>query len=248
MDLGLKDKKVIISGGSKGIGLAIARKFIEEGAYVSICARNKEGIDKALAQLGNRAIGMVVDVSNPEEVEKWIKESHHKMGGLDHAVANVSALATGSDLNIWKQAVDTDLFGTVCMVNGVLPYLTSQKNGSVVIISSIASVEVDGFAEPYGALKAALNHYGKSVALKVAEHRVRVNMVLPGTIYFKDGIWNKIKDEQPEIYKTALANNPLGRMGTPEDIASSVVFLASDQTSFITGSSLVVDGGMTRRI
>lgn len=246
MDLGLRNKKVLISGGSKGIGLAIAQKFIDEGAFVSICARNQQGIDKALQQLGDKAIGKVVDVSNADEVEQWIKESHQTMGSLDSVVANVSALASGHDLETWKRAVNTDLFGTVTMVNNVLPYLTKQKSGSIVIISSIAAVEVDVFAEPYGALKAALNHYGKSIALRVAEHHVRVNLVSPGTIYFKGGIWDQIERENPEIYQTALKNNPLGRMGTPEDIASSVVFLASDQASFITGTNLVVDGGMTK--
>lgn len=248
MDLGLKNRKVVISGGSKGIGLAIAQKFIDEGAFVSICARNQQGIETALQQLGTHAMGRVVDVSRPAEVENWIRESHQEMGGLDHVVANVSALASGSDLETWKRAIDTDLLGTVCMVNATLPYLTRQESGSIVIISSIAACEIDGFAEPYGALKAALNHYGKSVALKVARHKVRVNLVSPGTIYFKEGIWNRIKDEQPEVYKAALTNNPLGRMGTPEDVASSVLFLASDQADFITGSNLVVDGGMTRRV
>lgn len=248
MDLGLKNKKVLISGGSKGIGLAIAQKFIDEGAFVSICARNQQGIDKAILQLGDRAMGMTVDINKADEVERWIKESHKKMGGLDHVVANVSALASGRDLQTWKKAVDTDLLGTVALVNETLPYLTKQKNGSIVIISSVSASEIDVFAEPYGALKAALNHYGKSVALRVAEHNVRVNLVSPGTIYFKGGIWDQIGREQPELYNTALKNNPLGRMGTPEDVASTVVFLTSEQASFITGSNLVVDGGMTKRV
>lgn len=248
MDLGLKNKKILISGGSKGIGLAIAQKFIDEGAYVSICARNQQGIDKALQKLGDRAMGMAVDISKTDELERWVKESHHKMDGLDHVVANVSALASGQDLQTWKKAIDIDLLGTVALVNKVLPYLTKQKNGSIIIISSIAASEIDVFAEPYGALKASLNHYGKSVALRVAEHNVRVNLVSPGTIYFKGGIWDQIEREQPEIYQMALKNNPLGRMGTPEDVAASVVFLASQQASFITGTNLVVDGGMTKRV
>ncbi len=248
MDLGLQNKKILISGGSKGIGLAIAQKFIDEGAFVSICARNDQGIDKALENLGDRAIGMAVDISKRDEVEQWIKESHRKMEGLDHVVANVSALASGHDLQTWKKAINTDLLGTVVLVNGVLPYLTRQKSGSIVIISSISAFEIDVFAEPYGALKASLNHYGKSVALRVAEYNVRVNLVSPGTVYFKGGIWNHIECEQPDLYQTALKNNPLGRMGTPEDIASSVVFLTSQQASFITGTNLVVDGGMTKRV
>ncbi|MDI2091370.1 SDR family NAD(P)-dependent oxidoreductase [Commensalibacter oyaizuii] len=248
MDLGLKSKNILISGGSKGIGFAIAKKFIEEGAYVNICARNQQGIDQAVQQLGKNACGYVVDMSKPEQIQDWIQKSYAQMGQIDVVVSNVSALASGQDLDSWKKAIDIDLLGNVAMMNAAMPYLIKQGKGNVVIISSVSASEIDGFAEPYGALKASLNHYGKSLALRVADKNIRVNTVSPGNVYFKGGIWHKIELEQPEFFQECIKSNPLGKMVTPEGVAASVVFLASEQAQFITGTNLVIDGGLTKSV
>lgn len=248
MDLGLKNKKVVISGGSKGIGFAIAQQFIAEGAEVFICARQQKGIDEAVAQLGSKARGCIVDMADPKQIEKWIHHAHKEMGGIDILVSNVSALASGSDLETWKKAADIDLFGNIALMNAAIPYFTQQQSGNIVIISTVSAVEIDGFSEPYGALKAALNHYGKSLSLKLADKNVRVNLVSPGNVYFKGGIWNKIETETPEVFQECLKKNPMGKMVTAEGVASSVLFLASEQAEFITGTNLVIDGGLTKRV
>ncbi|CAI3951082.1 SDR family NAD(P)-dependent oxidoreductase [Commensalibacter papalotli (ex Botero et al. 2024)] len=248
MDLGLKNKKIVISGGSKGIGFAIAQQFIAEGAEVYICARQQKGIDEAVAALGNKARGAVVDISDPKQIKTWIDQAHKEMGGIDIVVSNVSALASGSDLETWKKAADIDLFGNIALMNATVPYLTKQKSGNIIIISTVSAVEIDGFSEPYGSLKAALNHYGKSLALRLANDNVRVNMVSPGNVYFKGGIWNKIETENPEFFQECLKKNPMGKMVTAESVASSVLFLASQQAEFITGSNLVIDGGLTNKV
>lgn len=248
MDLGLKNKKVVISGGSKGIGFAIAQQFIAEGAQVYICARQQKGIEEAVAALGDKARGAVVDMSDPTQIEGWIHQAHKEMGGIDIVVSNVSALASGSDLETWKKAADIDLFGNIALMNAAVPYLTKQKSGNIIIISTVSAVEIDGFSEPYGSLKAALNHYGKSLALRIASDNVRVNMVSPGNVYFKGGIWNKIETETPDFFQECLKKNPLGKMVTAEGVASSVLFLASQQAEFITGTNLVIDGGLTNKV
>ncbi|EUK18028.1 SDR family NAD(P)-dependent oxidoreductase [Commensalibacter papalotli (ex Servin-Garciduenas et al. 2014)] len=248
MDLGLKNKKIVISGGSKGIGFAIAQQFIAEGAEVYICARQQKGIDEAVAALGNKARGAVVDISDPKQIKTWIDQAHKEMGGIDIVVSNVSALASGSDLETWKKAADIDLFGNIALMNATVPYLTKQKSGNIIIISTVSAVEIDGFSEPYGSLKAALNHYGKSLALRLANDNVRVNMVSPGNVYFKGGIWNKIETENPDFFQECLKKNPMGKMVTAESVASSVLFLASQQAEFITGSNLVIDGGLTKKV
>ncbi|CAI3939946.1 SDR family NAD(P)-dependent oxidoreductase [Commensalibacter papalotli (ex Botero et al. 2024)] len=248
MDLGLKNKKTVISGGSKGIGFAIAQQFIAEGAEVYICARQQKGIDEAVAALGNKARGAVVDISDPKQIKTWIDQAHKEMGGIDIVVSNVSALASGPDLETWKKAADIDLFGNIALMNATVPYLTKQKSGNIIIISTVSAVEIDGFSEPYGSLKAALNHYGKSLALRLANDNVRVNMVSPGNVYFKGGIWNKIETENPEFFQKCLKKNPMGKMVTAESVASSVLFLASQQAEFITGSNLVIDGGLTKKV
>lgn len=248
MDLGLKNKKIVISGGSKGIGFAIAQQFIAEDAEVYICARQQKGVDEAVAILGNKARGAVVDMSDPKQIEGWIDRAHKEMGGIDIVVSNVSALASGSDLETWKKAADIDLFGNIALMNAAVPYLTNQKNGNIIIISTVSAVEIDGFSEPYGSLKAALNHYGKSLALRMANDNVRVNMVSPGNVYFKGGIWNKIETENPEFFQECLKKNPMGKMVTAEGVASSVLFLASQQAEFITGTNLVIDGGLTKKV
>lgn len=248
MDLGLKGKKVVISGGSKGIGFAIAQQFIAEGAQVYICARQQKGINEAVASLGDKARGAVVDMSDPKQIEGWIHQAYQEMEGIDIVISNVSALASGSDLETWKKAADIDLFGNIALMNAAVPYLTKQKYGNIIIISTVSAVEIDGFAEPYGALKAALNHYGKSLALRLASKNVRVNMVSPGNVYFKGGIWNKIETETPDFFQECLKKNPMGKMVTAEGVASSVLFLASQKAEFITGTNLVIDGGLTSKV
>lgn len=248
MDLGLKQRRVLVSGGSRGIGRAIVQCFLDEGAQVAFCARSAEGVASAQKGFGNQAFGSVVDVTSSAQVSDWIATAAERMGGLDIVVPNVSALAGGSDPEIWRRAFDTDLLGTVTMVQAALPFLKQSEAASVVMISSVSGREVDMFAEPYGVLKAALLHYSKTLSVRHAGDGIRVNTVSPGNVYFPDGVWGDIERNDPQMFGQCLAANPLGRMATPEEVARAVVFLASPASSFTTGTSLLVDGGLTKGV
>ncbi|MDP0930339.1 SDR family oxidoreductase [Paracoccus onubensis] len=248
MNLGLVDKKVIVSGGSRGIGRAIVELFLAEGAQVSFCARGDSGVRETERALGASAFGSVVDVTDPTQVEAWVKDAGARMGGVDIVVPNVSALAGGGDLATWRQAFDTDILGTVTMVGAALPFLKASQAASVVLISSVSGREVDMFAEPYGVLKAALIHYGKALSARHAQDGIRVNTVSPGNVYFAGGSWEHIEREMPDVFAKWLSKNPMGRMATPQEIANATIFLASPAASFITGTNLLVDGGLTQGV
>ena len=248
MDLQLQDRKVLITGGTRGIGRAIVEAFLREGAQVAFCARNQDGIDKAMQELGEKAFGQALDITDTQALQAWVKAAAEKMDGIDIVVPNVSALASGPDLSAWRQAFDTDLLGTVTLVDAALPWLRKSFAGSVVIISSVSGREVDMFAEPYGVLKAALIHYGKSLSRRLAGEGIRVNVVSPGNVYFADGVWGQMEREQPERFAQCLALNPMGRMARPDEVANATIFLASAAASFTTGTSLLVDGGLTQGV
>jgi 3-oxoacyl-[acyl-carrier protein] reductase len=250
MDLGLKGLKAIVSGGTKGIGRSIADTLADEGADVAICSRNAGEVDeavKALSAKGVRASGQAVDVADGPALSAWVK-AVGEAGGIDIVVANVSALAIGPEEENWKKAFETDLLGTVRMVEAALPYLEKSKAPSIVAISSVSGREIDFAAGPYGTFKAALIHYIQGIAFQLAGKGIRANTVSPGNTYFAGGVWEKIEQGNPDFFKHALSLNPTGRMGTPQEMANATVFLASPAASFITGANLVVDGALTRGV
>ena len=251
MDLGLKGLRAVVTGGTKGIGRAIAETLAAEGADVAICARNKDEVEQAVAALkskGVNAMGRAVDVADGPALAAWVADAATEFGGIDIAVSNVSALAIGTDDESWKRGFDIDMMGTVHLVNACMPHLEKSKAPSIVTISSVSGREIDFAAGPYGAFKAALIHYTQGLAYQLAGKGIRANSVSPGNTYFEGGVWNQIKDGNPELYATALALNPTGRMGTPQEMANATVFLASPAASFITGTNLVVDGALTRGV
>lgn len=251
MDLMLKGAKVLVTGGTKGIGRAIAETFAAEGADVAICARHAGEVEtavQALAGTGVKAYGAVCDVSDGAALRSWVAEMADKLGGIDVVVANVSALSIGPDEESWKACFATDMMGTVTLVDAAMPFLEKSRQPAIVTISSVSGREIDFAAGPYGTFKAAIIHYTQGLAYQLAAKGIRANTVSPGNTYFEGGVWNKIKDGNPELFKTALALNPTGRMGTPEEMANAVVFLASPKASFITGTNLVVDGALTRGV
>ncbi|WP_047309677.1 SDR family NAD(P)-dependent oxidoreductase [Rhodopseudomonas palustris] len=251
MDLGLKGAKVLVTGGTKGIGRAIAETFAAEGAHIGLCARNAAEVDSAVAALkatGVSAFGGAVDVSDGPGLKAWVADMAAKLGGIDVVVANVSALAIGSDEESWAKGFATDMMGTVRLVDAAMPYLEQSQQPAIVTVSSVSGREIDFAAGPYGTFKAAIIHYTQGLAYQLAGKGIRANTVSPGNTYFEGGVWEQIKNGNPDLYNTALALNPTGRMGTPQEMANAVVFLASRAASFITGTNVVVDGALTRGV
>ena len=251
MDLGLRGLKALITGGTRGIGRAIAETLAAEGCDVAICARNFREIAETVAALANtgvKATGAAVDVSDGAMLKAWVAEAAAELRGLDIIVANVSAMAVSDDEEGWSKGFSTDMMGTVRLVDAAMPFLMASNAAAIVTISSVSAREVDPDTGPYGVFKAAIIHYTQGLAQKLASQGVRANTVSPGTTYFEGGIWNQIRDDDPALFQMALDLNPTGRMGTPQEMANAAVFLASPAASFISGANLVVDGALTRGV
>jgi len=251
MDLGLRGLKALVTGGTKGIGRAIAETLAAEGCDMAICARNPKEVAAtvpALETRGVRATGAAVDVSDGPMLKAWVAEAAAALHGLDIIVANVSAMAVSDDEESWSKGFCTDMMGTVRLVDAAMPFLLASKSAAIVTISSVSAREVDPDTGPYGVFKAAIVHYTQGLAQKLAAQGVRANTVSPGTTYFGGGIWHQIKHGDPALYQMALDLNPTGRMGTPQEMANAAVFLASPAASFISGTNLVVDGALTRGV
>ena len=251
MDLGLDGRRALVTGGTKGIGRVIVEMLAAEGAHVAFCARNAGEVEQAAAALarpGRRVLGRAVDVADGPALAGFVAEAAAELGGLDIVVPNVSALAVAGDEAAWHAGFQTDIMGSVRVVDAAMPWLERSDAGSIVVISSVSGREVDFAAGPYGAFKAALIHYAQGLAYQLAPKSIRANSVSPGNTYFPGGVWEKIQHGNPALFATALALNPTGRMGTPQEVARAVVFLASPAASFITGTNLVVDGALTRGV
>jgi 3-oxoacyl-[acyl-carrier protein] reductase len=251
MDLGLAGKRAIVTGGSRGIGRAIAELLAAEGSDVAICARAAAGVEAAVAALagkGVEAYGGTVDVADSTALRQWVGEMAAALGGLDIFIANVSALGMTMDEATWRRSFEIDVMGTVAGIEAALPFLEKSRAGAVVVVGTTGAVEIAGAMRPYAAVKAALIPYVKALARNLAAKGVRANMVSPGNVYFRGGVWNAVEERDPDLFRRMLSLNPTGRMGTPEEVANAVVFLASPRASFISGTNLVIDGALTQRV
>jgi 3-oxoacyl-[acyl-carrier protein] reductase len=254
MDLGLKGRNAVVLGGTRGIGRAIASTLAGEGAGVAVCARNAEQVASTVAELkalGVKTTGAAVDITDAAALKTWIATAAQELGSIDLLFSNAGAMAQGGDAAAWEQNFRLDVLGAVNAFEAARPFLeaSGEKNGDAafVLISSIAAAQAD-IASSYGPIKAALVHMAKGLARQYASKKIRVNVVSPGTVYFKGGVWNMVEENAPKRYQDALARNPTGRMATPQEIANAAVFLASPASSFTTGSNLIVDGAISNRV
>lgn len=249
MELGLDGRKAVVTAASRGIGLAIAQTLADQGCDLAICARGEEGLEssrKDLESRGAKVFTKAFDVSDGKALEAFIAEAAESLGGIDVFVSNASA-GGGPGLAGWQPAFDIDVMGAVRGISAATPFLARSDAGSVVLISSTAAIEYLGIPQGYSAMKAALITHANDMSQALAPKGIRVNVVSPGPIYFEGGNWEMIKQAMPRMYEGALAQCAIGRMGTPQEVARAVVFLASPAASLITGANLVVDGGFTKR-
>jgi 3-oxoacyl-[acyl-carrier protein] reductase len=251
MDLGLKDKVALITGGSKGIGLHTAMAFAEEGCKIGICARNKEDLLGAASKLqsGDHHVTAVeADVCDPEDASRFIERCASELGGVDILVNNVGGnvggnLMASSDED-WEKTFAIDLFQTVRMTRLAVPYLRKRGGGCIVNVSSISGWEPQLAATgQYGSSKAALIFLAERLALELAPDRIRVNTVSPGSTIWPGAGWDKFRLNKPEAFAAYVRDGfPMGRLGRPEEVADVIVFLASPRANWINGRNIPVDG------
>lgn len=250
MDLALKGKKVIIGGGSRGLGRAIVELFAQEGADIATFSRNEEQIAataEALRKHGTRIEAQALDVSDADAYKAWLQSSAEKLGGCDIFIHNVSASGSQATMD-WQKCFEVDVAAGVTGCETLEPWLEKSDAASVILMSSTAAVETFLYPQAFNAMKAALLTYGSQLSQLWGPKGIRVNSVSPGPIKFPGGNWEYIEANMQDLYAGTLAAMPLGRFGTAEEVARATVFLASPAASYLTGVNLVVDGGFTKRV
>jgi 3-oxoacyl-[acyl-carrier protein] reductase len=254
MDLKLAGKRVLITGASQGIGKSTALAFLKEGAIVAIVSRGKRKLDKFNKELLNlydksRFLTLQYDCSIESELLSLNKIIQREWGGVDIVIANVgdgrSVQEVIPDNNQWNATWSSNFESTLFTARVFLPML-DKSNGNLLFVSSIAGIEAFGAPVDYSTAKAAIIAFAKNISRK--QTNVRVNVVAPGNILCEGGSWEeKIKKNRNIVEQTIEDNVPMGRFGLPDEIADSILFLCSERASFITGSTLIVDGGQNLR-
>jgi len=248
MTLPLLGQRVLIAGGSRGIGLAIATTFARAGARLSLCARGADGLQHARQMLEHAGAAVHVqpcDLADPAQIKAWVDAAAAALGGIDIVVNNASGYGNGNDDASWQAGFDVDLMAAVRTNRLVLPYLRQSTQPAILNISSINASVPTPRAAAYSTAKAALNYYTVSLATELARERIRVNALAPGSIEFPGGLWERRRSGEPALYEQIRAKIPFGGFGDAEDVASAALFLCSPAARWITGQVLAVDGGQS---
>jgi 3-oxoacyl-[acyl-carrier protein] reductase len=246
-------KRVLVAGGSRGIGRAIALNFAAAGASVGLCARGGAALEEARAEIarhGRPVHAQVCDLADAASIAAWVPTAAEALGGIDVLVNNASGFGTGDDEEGWAAGLSVDVMAMVRGSRAALPWLqqagersTGTGGASILHISSISAYRPSTRAAPYAAVKAAMNSYTGSQAAALSRQGIRVNAIAPGSIEFEGGVWAQRRTSDPKLYERTLKSIPFGRMGTPDEIAEVALFLASPHARWITGQVLTVDGG-----
>lgn len=254
MDLQLKGKCAVVTGATRGIGRAMADLLADEGCNVAVCARNAAEVEatvRALEAKGVKAWGKSVDIADGPALKAFVTGAGEALGGIDILISNASALVVGSSEADWQSMFEIDIMGAVRAFEAAKPFLqkaaAAKGDASFVITSSVSAAEATG-PSAYGAMKSAQIHYAKGLARENAPGKIRANVVSPGTVFFEDGVWGKVKAGMPAFFEQMIARNPTGRMATPEEVAAATVFLCSPRSAFTTGINMLVDGAISSRV
>ena len=258
MDLELTDKTAIVTGSTRGLGLATARALVAEGCNVTICARGAAGLAEATADLGRlpggdrRVVAVQADLATEKGIGDVIERTVEVFGGLDILVNNVGlgrgATITETSDAEWQEAIDQTLFPAIRASRMAVPHIRRRGGGAIVMIASIYGRESGG-RMTYNAVKAAEISLAKSMAQQLAKDNIRVNSVAPGSILFPGGSWHRRQLEDPAGIAEFVARDlPFGRFGRPEEVGAVVAFLVSPRASWISGASVPVDGCQSRSL
>lgn len=243
LHLDFSGKRVVVAGGSRGIGRSIALGFAAAGASVSICARGAETLARTKSELGDTAHAAQCDLADSAQVAGYLAEAANALGGIDILINNASGFGMSDDEAGWEASIAVDLLGTVRASWAVMPHLEKAGGGAIVNISSISGLQPTARSPAYGAVKAAVIQLTMSQAATMASKNIRVNCVAPGSIEFPGGSWERAKTGNPDRYRHTLETIPFDRLGRPDEIANVVLFIASPLASWLTGQTIVVDGG-----
>lgn len=244
MELGLQDRGVVVTGGSRGIGRAIALEFAREGANLAICARGEDALSATAAELseqGGKVHAQCCDVADPEALRRFLDASREALGAVHVLVNNTSGFGVTDDDAGWHAGFEVDVLGAVRASRQVAPWIEAAGGGAIIHIASTSGLEA-GSPAAYAAAKAAMISHSKTLSAELAPKGIRVNCVSPGSIEFPGGMWETIRRADREKYEAIRATIPFGRLGTAEEVAAAVVFLASERASWIAGVNLPVDG------
>ncbi len=250
MQIDVRGRRVVVAGGSRGIGRAIALAFAEAGAAVSVCARGAAALEATRAELaafGGVAHAGVCDLADEAAIAGYMEAAAAALGGVDVLVNNATAAAEGDGEDAWAGSLSVDLLAAVRASRHALPHLKRSAAAAIVNIASGSGLNPSVRTPAYGTAKAAVIHYTRTQAAALAADGIRVNCVAPGSIEFPGGSWLRRKTENPDLYNAVLASCPAGRLGRPEEVAAVVLFLASPLAGWVTAQVVGVNGGQGLR-